>query len=69
MEPEQTQYSRDASDAAMKQLTDDVIPEQAEFEEEERRTQGDLLAAVGQALVATATSGPTNQTFRQPSSH
>lgn len=53
----------------MKQLTDDVIPEQAEFEEEERRTQGDLLAAVGQALVATATSGPTNQTFRQPSSH
>ena len=53
----------------MKQLTDDVIPEQAEFEEEERRTHGDIPAAIGQAQVATATSGPTHQTFRQPSSH
>ena len=52
----------------MKQLTDDVIPEQAEFEEDERRTQPDMAASIAQAPIATASSVPTQQTFKQPSS-
>ena len=46
---------------AMKQLTDDVIPEQAEFEEEERKTQPEIAATVAQVPIATASSVPAQQ--------